>query len=231
MFIKDFLFPKVCLSCGFLGSYICLKCQKKLEYVEYDSCIYCERRSFAGLTHPNCIRTNGVDGLIAIFYYNNILKKVIKNIKYRLVAEGLAELLSAIEPHSYNRAIFYKKNFSPLYLQPIPLHKNRLNRRGFNQSERIASFFGEMLSLPLIDVLVRTKNTESQARLRDRQNRFQNLRGAFEMNSKNYGDYKSYVNIMIVDDVVTSGSTVKEAAKILKKNNVEKVFVLALAKG
>lgn len=227
MFLKDLLFPKVCLSCGYFGSYICIQCQTKLRSIIYDTCLYCQRRAYAGLTHPGCKRTLGIDGCIAIFYYSNELKRIIKNIKYRFVREGLDEFLTSIEPQISSKVLFYKQIVSSLHIQPIPLHEIRLKQRGFNQSEHIARLFSKAMDVPLVNILIRTKETDSQARLPDRKKRFHNLCGAFKLN-----DYSSdYRNILLIDDVVTTGSTVKEAAKTLKRNGIDKVFVLAIAKG
>ena len=227
MFLTDLLFPKVCLSCGLLGSYLCTACQSKFSYLVYDTCLYCKRRSYAGLTHPGCKRNLGVDGCLAIFYYNNELKRVIKNIKYRCVKEGLQEFLIAIEPQTSGKVLHYKRLVQSLNIQPIPLHYKRFKQRGFNQSELIAKFFSHTLQLPVVNVLSRKKDTYSQARLPDKKSRLHNLLGAFQLT-----DYSStHKHILLIDDVVTSGSTVKEAAKTLKRNGVEKVFVLAIAKG
>lgn len=227
MFLKDLLFPKVCLSCGFLGSYICIACQNKLKSLKYDTCLYCQRRAYAGLTHPGCIRNFGIDGCLSIFYYNNELKRIIKNIKYRFVKEGLSEFLAAIEPQVSLKILFYKQLVQPLHIQPIPLHIQRFKQRGFNQAEHIANFFSVMMEVPMVNTLTRKKDTYSQARLPDRKKRYENMQGAFELTA-----YSSiYKNILLVDDVVTTGSTMKEAAKTLKRNGIEKVFVLAIAKG
>ena len=97
MFLKDLLFPKFCLGCGFLGAYICTNCKKKLSYIKQDSCLYCGKPSLYGLTHPGCRREKGVDGFLSVFYYNNLLKSVIKSVKYRLATAVFEELCLVVE--------------------------------------------------------------------------------------------------------------------------------------
>jgi len=198
--------------------------------IRRDICIYCSRASYLGLTHALCKRTNGIDGLIAIYYYNPILKKIIKNIKYRLVSVGLVELLKIANTDNFMKLLFYKKINKSLYVQPIPLHQKRERQRGFNQSEIIAEYVVSALGISQSDVLVRMKETTSQAQLPDRKSRYLNIRGAFAIKKSN-NHYTIPQSIILVDDVVTSGSTVKEAGRILKQSGVEKIYILSLAKG
>ncbi len=228
MFFKDILFPKFCLGCGFIGSYICLNCQKKLSYLKKDSCFYCKRASYAGFTHPACKKEFGIDGFIAVFHYSDLLKKIIKNIKYRMAKEILEELFQLMNYQTIEKLRFYKKLNNELFLQPIPLHPIRLRERGFNQSENIAEFLQKIFLLSEVNILVRTKNTFPQAQIKLGQKRYLNIKGAFKLSDEKLHPEKQ---ILLVDDVVTTGSTVKEAARVLKKNGSEKVYVFALAKG
>ncbi|OGK24079.1 hypothetical protein A3C25_05200 [Candidatus Roizmanbacteria bacterium RIFCSPHIGHO2_02_FULL_38_11] len=228
MFLKDLLFPKFCLGCGFLGAYICSNCQKKLSYISKDVCLYCGKASLWGLTHPGCRRNHGVDGLVSIFYYNNLLKKVIKSIKYRLALDVWEELCLVIEPDKLNKIAAYKKlNFAKFFLQPIPLHTSRLRSRGFNQAKIIASFFSQLLQRPVTEYLLRKKSTFSQAQLKNNKDRYINMRGAFEVLTREVDDK----NFILVDDVITTGSTLKEAAWTLKRAGASRVVALTLAKG
>jgi len=78
MSLKDFLFPKICVGCSYLGAYICPKCQKKLVYVEKEVCFFCKKASSFGLTHYFCQKKFSPQGIMTIFYYNDLLKKIIK---------------------------------------------------------------------------------------------------------------------------------------------------------
>src|SRR4030042_6593355 len=140
MFFQNIFFPSSCLICGKLGSYICLKCQKRLKVFDKHICFYCKKPSLFGFTHPLCKRKKGIDGCIFIYHYNNELKKIIKNLKYRLVKEGLNELLQISSKHIYDKLSLIIKLYKNIFSIPIPLYKKRLNKRGFNQAEEICFF-------------------------------------------------------------------------------------------
>lgn len=227
MLLKDILFPKICLGCGFLGSYICPKCLKKFSYVEKDVCLYCNKGSFFGLTHIGCQKKYGIDGFISIYHYNNTLKKVIKNIKYRLVQEAMGDFLKAISFKVLADKLKFFKNKNLLF-NPIPLHPKRLKSRGFNQSEALVNFFTDFFSTEAIQLFDRIKDTKSQAILKKRKERDLNIKQAFAVKK---GAQIAGKQIVLIDDLVTSGATVKEAAYVLKKGGADTVYTLALAKG
>ena len=182
-----------------------------------------------GLTHPGCKRKNGVDGCIFIYKYNNYLKVIIKTLKYKLVRDGFDRLMSIslLLARTKIAPLIKARNISPT-LSPIPLHKYRINQRGFNQSEIICSYISKHLRLDSKEYLIRSKKTKIQAMLNSKKLRYKNLKGAFKikLNMNIIGK-----NIILIDDVVTTGSTVKEAASVLKRNKALNVFVFALAKG
>lgn len=222
--VKEILFPKFCFGCGFLGAYICYRCQEKLIRSESPICFYCRQKSIYGLTHTYCRHENGVDGLIYIYKYNGFLKKIIKSVKYKGATECLKELMALAFIPLFDSLIFYKRNYHPL-LQPIPIHKNRFRKRGFNQSEIIADYIKESFSIEKTSVLEKVIKTGAQAGL-DRHQRLENLKNSFSITGN--GHHKS---ILLVDDVMTTGATLAEAAKTLKQNGVGQVFAFALAKG
>ena len=228
MLLKDLFFPKLCLGCGALGSYICLICEQKLKMLKIDTCIYCKRKSYMGLTHPDCKRKNGVDGVIGFYLYNSFMKKIIKNIKYRLATDVFKELCSIIQPKLQKKLMFYKQICKNGLLQPTPLHSTKLKLRGFNQAALIAQFFNTVLQMPIIDYFERVKSTKSQAELKNIKSRYLNVRGAFKFKKNMELSRKP---VIVVDDVITSGYTVMELSRTIKRQGVEKVFVVALAKG
>lgn len=233
MFLIDLLFPKFCLGCSYIGVYICRSCQEKLKPIKSDFCFYCKKPSLFGLTHSNCTNKYGIDGILAIYHYNPILKRIIKNIKYRLAIDVWKEFYKIIEPQVITKLDFYKKLSSDYIIQPIPLSKIKYNERGFNQAYLISTFFQKFLHFPIVDLLVRKKETSSQAQIKNKGGRYLNVRGAFAINP-NCKDAKFCVstkNIILIDDVVTSGATIKEAARVLKKAGAKKIYILTLAKG
>ncbi len=226
MFFADVLFPKMCLGCGYLGVYICPKCLKKLKPVEKDICPHCERPSFFGLTHPACQKTGRLDGLVSIFYYDDFLKKIIKSIKYRLATEVWHDFCRIIEPESLYKISRYRALSMKFFLQPVPLHSHRLRERGFNQAQLIARFFHSYTNYPLSDFLKRTKVTTAQAQLKTGQKRYHNISGVFAVTTPVRGK-----KIILIDDVATTGATLKEAARVLKRAGAKSVYALVMAKG
>ncbi|MCS6956519.1 MAG: ComF family protein [Patescibacteria group bacterium] len=229
MFIKDFLFPKFCLDCKKPGGYICLKCQKKLLYIKKEKCFYCQKPSLYNLTHQNCLKKFYIDQVGSVFYYNDFLKKIIKNIKYRFVKEALDELLKLINPLNIRFLELYKKISDNIFIQPIPLHKNKLKERGFNQAYFIALYLNKLFNFPIIDFLERVKETKNQAEIKEKKQRYLNIKGAFRIKKDiNEKDLKNK-RIILVDDVITTGHTANEASKVLKKSGVLKVYCFTLA--
>jgi len=110
---------------------------------------------------------------------------------------------------------------------PIPLHRKKLRERGFNQAELIAKVVAKHLQVRLTKGnLKRTKATITQTSL-DRKERRRNLREAFTVKNRDGFQAK---NVLLVDDVYTTGTTIKEAAKVLKEAGVKEVYVFALAR-
>lgn len=225
MFLIDLFFPKFCLGCGYIGVYLCSSCLEKLKPVEQDVCFYCKKASLFGLTHINCGNKLNVDGMVAIYHYSPILKKIIKNIKYRLARQVWEDFYKAIAPEFIDKLGFYKTLSHDFVIQPVPLSKIKYNERGFNQAKYISIFFQRFLHFPIIDLLIRKKETSAQAQIKSKKTRYLNTRGVFTALQC------AYSNVMLIDDVVTSGSTVREAVRILKKAGAKKVYVLVLAKG
>jgi len=178
-----------------------------------------------GLTHINCGNKLNIDGMITIYRYNPILKIIIKNIKYRLAVQVWDDFYKMIAPEVIRKLGCYKNLSHDIVIQPIPLSKNKFNERGFNQASFISTFFQRFLHFPIVNLLTRNKEVPSQAQIKNKKGRYLNTKGIFTaIQSVN-------PNILLVDDIITSGSTVKEAAKILKMAGAKKVYVLALAKG
>ncbi len=194
-------------------------------------CLICNKPTFDGLTHPVCRGKYTIDGAFSAIAYKGIVKKLIYNFKYKPflsdLNETLAELFyeSIIQQEQFVRTIDQLNN-DTIVLVTIPLHSKRLRLRGYNHAQLLAKGLSEKLNLPLIEILQRTKETKSQfgLKLKDRK---ENLKDAFILNTK----YKILnTNIFLVDDILTTGSTLLEAARILKKNGAGRVWGLTLAR-
>ncbi|MGB9911514.1 MAG: ComF family protein [Microgenomates group bacterium] len=227
--INNFLFPRRCLGCGEEGSYFCSSCLNLIPVKSQQICPVCQKLSFGGKTHPWCVSEWGMNGLTSGFYYQGIIKKAIKKIKYRLVRDLSEELINL-----FLTIIGEEKEFrhfcleNQVILVPIPLHFSRLRWRGFNQAEVLGRLVAKNLGTDFLpDLLIRIKKTKPQADL-DKKEREKNLRNAFVLNKKWQKEIKGK-GIILFDDIWTTGATLKEATKTLKRNGARKVWGLTLA--
>lgn len=236
-FLKDFIFPRVCLGCGrWENTYLCADCVNFLKPLNKPICAHCFKPAIGGQTHPSCRQKCGLDGLTATFPYKGIVKKIIQQLKYQYQTDLIEIILEMIlsfvgEDKGFVRFTHREK----AVLVPVPLHWLRKNWRGFNQAE----ILGERLALKLgirflPNLLVRRRYTRSQSKLK-KEDRMLNVKGAFAINKtinkKSLGILISqFPNVLLFDDVWTTGSTLRECAQVLKRNGVEKVWALTLAR-
>jgi competence protein ComFC len=121
------------------------------------------------------------------------------------------------------------ENFQKPIFIPIPLSSSRLRERGFNQAELLCrEILNQNINLGILikNVLIKNKDTLHQAKIRDRSKRLRNLTGSFAI--KNPEIIKSR-NIILIDDVTTTGATLSEARKVLKKSGAKKVIAFTIA--
>lgn len=226
MGILDLIFPKSCLSCGKGGSYICSECLSKVRVLK-PACPYCEKDSIDGFTHTKCRKKYGLDGLISVWDYEGVIRKAILTLKYKYSIEVGSELAGVFVSCLRSRYTIYNI-LNTFVLAPVPLHWHRENIRGFNQSVEIGKLMAKEMGWGLNpDLLIKKKSTSPQATLSVGE-RKKNLQGVFALNPS----YLPYTtpNIILFDDVFTTGSTLKECAKVLKRGGVEKVWGMTIAR-
>jgi ComF family protein len=228
-FILDILFPKFCLSCGEEGDYLCRDCFSLIDISERQYCPFCHPPKIVldGKTCPSCRKVKKLNGLYSAAAYNNyIIKKFIHQFKYSYIKELAKPLADLIEIHFFN--LNKLKSFSGFILIPVPLYKKRLKERGFNQSEKIAEELSKILEIPAFnDVLIKTKQTLNQVDLK-KEERERNIKGTFSCQKRELIKNK---NILLVDDVFTTGSTMEESARVLKEAGAGQVWGIAAARG
>jgi ComF family protein len=224
--ITDLVFPVSCLVCGADQTYLCDACLAKLPRLEKQKCLVCQKPAPFGKTHPDCVTKNSVDGAIAGLYYKDRrVNEIIRVFKYKFVSELGHQLSFAIVEAMERQGL--SGYFQDFVVVPVPLHRRRQNWRGFNQSHLLAKALAEKLAIDLMDdVIVRSKNTKPQANLKAADARKSNIEGAFVLNGTVAGK-----KILLVDDLVTSGSTANEMAKILKRGKASEVWIISAAHG
>lgn len=223
MDLLDIVFPKKCIGCGTNGMYLCGKCVNKVPFAK-TVCPYCFKSSIDGVTHSKCQKKFGLDGLISVWEYDGVVKGAILATKYKyatLVGKELSEYFY----YYLNQKVASMPRFDCLV--PIPLYWYKQNVRGFNQSTEFGAFVSKKIGCKFLpDLMIRKKYTKSQALL-NREKRLVNLKDAFEINSSK--DLVGISSVLIIDDVFTTGATLKECAKVIKRHGIQKVWGLTLA--
>lgn len=214
---KNFLrgvFPVFCSGCEKEGEFLCENCLKiEIEKIKNSGLINID------FSNSDFLRAESLDKLTALFNYQNnlILSTLLKIFKYNS-AIGVSQVWKEIIKQA-------PINYNVDYIVPIPLHPRRKRERGFNQSEIIADFLAYFSQKNLKSDLVRVRYTAQQALLQAEQ-RKENILEAFVW----VGNNLLGKDVLLVDDVYTTGSTLNEAARILKTMGARNVFAFVLAK-
>lgn len=227
--LGDFLFPKRCVSCGKFGDYFCPACLSQIKFITTPVCPVCERPSISGATHPGCQTRYTLDGLISIWVYEGPVKLAIKRLKYKPWVFALADKLTdlAIPPLGENVSMNQSIKTKPLVV-PVPLHKSRQRQRGFNQAALLGKLLAPKLNLEFVpDLLVRQKNTRPQAELKGKE-RQENIKDAFVISPNIL--ISQYPNILLLDDVWTTGATLRACGNVLKRAGAKSIWGLTLAR-
>lgn len=211
--VLDTLFPIYCLGCKTIGSNLCMKCLLAFPMAEREGLpwvypVYDYR-------HPPVKKS-----LWHLKYKNKkTLAQTFANILYDKILEELSEL-SIME------------NFRDPLLIPIPLSKERYQERGYNQAELIAKklvVLDKNTNFTLLtDILIKIKDVEHQARIQNRSKRLRNIVGSFAIqHGKEYMVQKR--NIILIDDILTTGATLSEAKNVLKQAGARKIIGFTIA--
>lgn len=253
MDVFDILFPKRCVACKKFGGYLCADCFTQISFDVESICLVCNSRAIDGITHPRCRGKYTIDGSLASVVYKGMMKRLIAAFKFKPYVSDLQNVLTdffyegLIQQEQFARILKTESVFVP-----IPLHRDRQLKRSYNQAEFLAKSLGKRLQIPTKKLLTRSKNTRNQFVL-TREERKENIKGAFEINKKELHSFRdtkfhslrkvdnslslqlwgsgSPVQVILVDDVITSGTTIVEAANVLKRQGVKSVWGIALAHG
>ncbi len=231
--VLDFVFPQNCISCdGKIQEYfLCASCRDDIGFIRQPYCFQCGVPADLSYAYPHEEFVCGVcrqspyqfDQARSMGFYDTVLRTTIHHFKYRRQMGVLPEMDRLLEKYFEENSGFCQ-DFT---VSPVPLHFNKMKERGFDQAFLIARQVARILKLPLEGGLLRrVKATNPQATM-TRVERAHNIKGAFEIN---HPDLVVKKNILLVDDVFTTGATVDEAAKMLKKNGAGKVYVFTLGR-
>lgn len=228
--LVDFIYPRRCPVCheivGSGGELICKTCEKKFTYVEEPYCMKCgkplkeEEKEYCIQCCENNYYFN--EGR-SVYIYEDTMRFSIYRFKYGNRPE-YAEFYASEIYKKYKRKI---KEWNADIIIPIPLHKSRLNKRGYNQAYLIAKELSKLSHIPTDEnYLIRKKKTSVQKNLTASE-REDNIKNAFKI-KKNRVKLKSAI---LIDDIYTTGVTINEASKILKEAGFDNVYFICVSTG
>lgn len=219
--ICHILNPSLCQICGLgikPGGFYCAQCLQDFHRVQ-NACQLCGLpNSAGGSICPACLfKPPPWQLMIAPLIYAGAVRSEIQRFKYQQHIELAHALLEPVSP------LFMASSSEALI--PVPLHKSRLLERGFNQSEELARILSQNTLIPLErNALQRVRATQPQAGLSPHKRR-DNIRRAFEFTPK-----QRYKSVVLIDDIITSGSTMSEISRLLRRQGVEHIQVWSLAR-
>ncbi|MEK7193903.1 MAG: ComF family protein [Patescibacteria group bacterium] len=226
--LLDVLFPPLCLNCREnLDDRNNLICQNCLGLIQFNNTLFCPVCR-ARLAENKKICHFDSQYLLAAAgnYDDTVLQNLIHYFKYRSF-QNLAPILGEILVKYLNLLNLKSLNPKSFIIIPVPLHSKRQRERGFNQAKLLAEIIAKKLNLETSEALERIKPTKPQVKLKDTEERRKNVADCFTIKNPELIRDK---NIILVDDVFTSGATMDEAVKIIKKNGAKRIITLVLAK-
>lgn len=208
---------------------MCEGCTDRLEYTGDEYCLRCGRPVEETEEYcPSCRgkRVSYSSGR-SLFLYNAALRESIVRFKYY----GRQEYAAFYADEMYRAFGGWLRKIKPDALIPVPIHKERYRKRGFNQAELLAKELGERSNIPVLaDYLIRGKNTVPLKELSEKE-RVQNLQGAFYVRKMTQELYKNVNCVIIIDDIYTTGSTAEACARALCEEGIETVYFLCISTG
>ncbi|MBQ7450556.1 ComF family protein [bacterium] len=202
--ILNFLYKKSCLFCNNKkeNSFFCSKCRKELKFNEF-----------------KILRTINEIKIYSCCNYSGIPQKLVRLLKFhnkKFLSSEIAKLMK-------NYTDILGLDFSDYEIICVPMHKLKKKKRGFNQCELISVELSKLLELPYnFDLIKRIKNTKPMYNLKINE-RIENLKDAFEVNKKYFHNKK----LLLIDDIITTGTTISEIIKSLKKEDITEITCLS----
>lgn len=207
---SDFQICEDCFSkIEFLDGVTCKKCGEKLNIANANVCDLCKEKDY------------NFDQNFSACYYTEIPARIVKLFKFnhrKYYAKYIAKIMQ--------EKLKFPDDID--YITFVPLSKARQRERGYNQAEELAKLLGEAYQIEVISLLCKPKDGKHQAKL-DQKERLLNLKDSFSAEEENKSKIKGK-NILIIDDVFTTGTTLNECSKVLKKNKASKIYTATFAK-
>lgn len=232
-FFLDLIFPRHCISCGKPNpggkyDYLCEDCANGVFSHQLPRCRRCAEIVGGEIALSRCAKCEGqsfyFDESRVACEYADAGRDLVLELKYRggvWVAKDIAKLCAKLAD--------FEEYFGGAVIVPVPIHSSRRSKRGYNQSAKIAEALRSTfpnLNLRVCELLKRTRSTPTQTLL-SREDRASNVRNAFKLRENSLPKDSK---IIVLDDVMTSGATLNECARMLKKSGFERVRAFAFAR-
>jgi competence protein ComFC len=229
--LASLLYPPICAVCSNdvePSEYLCAGCESKITRIVPPFCAKCSEPFAGAITNPfdcaNCAhREIYFDAAVSAFRSRGIVRKIILDFKYGRQVH-LRHLVSSWLCAALDDDRLHGREFD--LIVPVPLHPARRRERGFNQAALLAETLSKRMSIPTRPLLERVRYTTTQTAF-DRTKRMENLRGAFRLRKN---EKMQQLRVLLVDDVLTTGSTLSECARVLKKAGAASVYAVTAAR-
>lgn len=218
----DLLFPQYCIGCGKEGSFLCSACHQSLSRIMPPLCPRCGKPQSSGILCPGCINWPAeIDGIRSPFRFDGVIRQAIHQLKYRNLRALAAPLVELLQDYLTNNPMPADA------LVPVPLHPKRLRERATTNPACLAWELGKRINVSVVDdCLIRQRHTPPQARTPAVEERWRNIANAFTCRDHRLRDKQ----VLLIDDVSTSGATLNACAIALKASGASSVWGLVLAK-
>lgn len=209
-FVLNFLFPPACSVCGKIDkNWLCASCQKRVERLEKSCLVDIEGKNY--------------EKLLYIFQYESLVRKLILSYKFSNKAYLNHFFANVIAKNPENVRLLKEYDM----IIPVPMHKKKMAKRGYNQTELVSTELEKILGIPARkDILSKVVNTTTQSKLGGKARQTNIQHAFFIKNDIEVEDKK----IILLDDIYTTGATSQECGRVLKDAGATEILVLVLAK-
>lgn len=218
----DCFFPRICVGCGRIGSYICAPCEASLPLLVGPLCPRCGQPQISGILCPACATHSGhITAIRSVFRFEATVRDAVHELKYRNL-RAIAPALAG-----YIAVYMTKADITADVIVPVPLHQAHYKLRGYNQAALLAHEVGRVRGIPVLPHSLRRRGVgASQARTRNVEERRRNVQHAFECGGSTFAD----TSVLLIDDVCTTGATLESCATTLRTAGATEVYALTVAR-
>lgn len=224
--ISHILTPRICIGCGEIGIELCDKCVRKLPIIDFQRCLVCDTLSLDGKTHKKCHERDTPDVHLSAFEYEKLPKKIVLQAKFH------AHAYHGLEIVMHTKQVMEVLKSLPRIdcVIPVPMTEKWFDARIVNHAEVIATEIAQMRNVPLFKIL--RKTSKASQKQQSKSARARNL--SIQIREDNTEDIlSSWItdkNILIVDDVTTTGSTIRESISALATYRPAQLFSFTICK-